>query len=132
MIENNSQTVAGLNSAETTLNQALIKVIAEFSPLSCEAATNLTWFNFLLDQVIEAAPGIHPMTVAEELYLRVVPSTDRKAISAAFKMGALIASSVRGKSKEHNDAMKAEIQKAIQARNQFEQATFNHLVPRRD
>lgn len=112
MNNTNTQTVAGLNSAQETLNKALVKVLAEFSPSCLQGATNLTWFSFLLDQTLEAAPSVHPMECALQLYLRLVPG-DRKALADAFTMGSLVALTARGKSTEFNAKAEAEAAEAF-------------------
>lgn len=128
MSDNISQKVAGLNSAQETLNKALIKVLAEYSPACLQGATHLTWFNFLLDQVLEAAPGLHPMEAARELYLRLVPG-DRAAITQSFTMGALVATSTRGRSADFNAKAEAE---AAEAFRQIRENWSTFHQPRHD
>jgi len=78
------------------LEEAVNKIILEFYPVACKAASlNLSGLLFLCDQLAQRLPDVHPLERARALYTRLVGGADEKAVSQAFSMGSLVATALR-------------------------------------
>lgn len=109
--------VAGLMTDAERLTHALNKVLMEYPAIFERpvGSVNLSAFLFLLDQLAEEVPRIHPMEVAQQLALRLFPTGDRQLIADAFQLGTLIASPLANRTTEHIAKIKDEMQQAAKA-----------------